>query len=432
MFKKQVSRYVWLIPVVPNASLQGLIAPFHNSVWYAVASVLISTIIIKTLILRDITFLEVFAIIIGTSVEQQPEKLSSRIQFLSWVFFGYILSQSYLASLAGVLVEEANQQIKTMEELVSAGIQFGGTRELKELFATSDQRDDSSTDDLSDTEVIQKIYNNFLILQQDEYHQNLQDLITGKNKKMALVTVLNFSSAENFDKRKVQQLKEPLGIFPLAFAVWKGLPYLDQINRKIMALTEGGFVEFWERRYIFIDDNNLDDDDTLDVLGLTQLVPGFFLILMGLLAGTLVLLAEIALDTFGKRRVVRQRVKKIALFWLKKARRNKGKMSKKAKGQINKTRKFKIKSNSNLDNNYISKGGNYCKPTRCFFQNTKSRWDFYFPDGKEFQSRKTISGWKSQLSVGNINSNLGISIPGKNIHFDKRTLVPGQLFPYLP
>ena len=428
-----MARFVWLIPVVPNVSLRGLIAPFHDSVWYAVGIVLILTIVIKTLILRDITFLDVFAIIIGTSVAEQPEKLSSRIQFLSWALFGYVLSQSYLASLAGVLVEEANQQIETMEELVSTGIQYGGTRSLRELFAASDEKDDSESDDLSDTDVIQTIYENFVVMNQDEYRRKLRDLISGKNKNMALVVVLNVSSSGNFDKTKVQQLKEPLGIYPLAFAVWKGLSYLDQIDRKIIALTEGGFVGFWEQHYLLMGHNPFGDDDSSDVLGLNQLVPGFLLIVMGLFAGSLAFLAEIVLDTLKKKQEVKERVKKIALIWLRKARRNKGKMLKKAKGPINKSKKIKITSNSKFDNDYKSKRENYRKPTRYPFQNKKSAWDFYFADGKDFQIRKTFPGWKSQLLEENINSNLGISIPGKNIRFEKRTQIPdrSQLFPFV-
>ena len=327
---------VWLIPVVPNVSLRGLIAPFQNSVWYAVGVVLILTILIKILILRDITFLDVFALVIGTSPSAQPIKLSSRIQFVSWAFFGYVLSQSYLASLAGVLVEAANQQIETMEELIFAGIQFGGTKQHRELFAVTDADDDDFYDDISDSDVIQAIYNNFVVLQHAEYVQHLGDLINGRNKDMALVAMLNVSSTERrFDKTKVQPLKEPLGIYPLAFAVSKGLPYLDQINKKIMTLDEGGFVQFWERSYIGLDAYLSGDDASSDIIGLHQLVPGFLLLIIGLLAGIVAFFSEITAHNLQKKKIIKRNVEIIATIWLKKVRRNRAERTKKAKNQIN-------------------------------------------------------------------------------------------------
>lgn len=281
------------------------------------------TIILKSLFLKDISYLDVFALIIGTSTSEQPVKLSSRIQYLSWAIFGYILSQSYLASLAGTLADEANEQIETMEELVVEGIQYGGTRRFRELFASFNSDDDIDTDDLSNNDIIRTIYNNYVILKQENYLRHLNDLISGKNKEMALVALLNFSSSDdNFDKTKVQQLKEPLGNYPLGFAVWRGLPYLDELEQKIMTMTECGFVKFWERRYVIDDDDDGDNDDLSSILGIAQLAPSFLLLVIGFVIAIVALVIEIMFDSFKKRKRIKERVKLMALKWRKKTKNN--------------------------------------------------------------------------------------------------------------
>lgn len=349
-----MGKIVWLIPVEPNVSLEGLIAPFENNIWYALGVVLIATIILKLLFLKDISFLDVFALIIGVSTPEQPVKLSSRIQYLSWAIFGYVLSQSYLASLAGVLVDEANEQYETMEELVSEGIQYGGTQRYRELFALADSKDDSALDDLSNSNIIKTIYNNFVVLKYEKYHRQLQELISGKNKDMALVAMLNFSSTgDNFDETKVQQLKEPLGSYPLGFAVWKGLPYLDELERKIMIFTESGFIQFWERRYVTGDDDDEDDDNSSDNLGLAQLAPAFLLLVIGALIAIVALFAEIMLNVFRKRKRIKERVKLMAVKWRKKTKRNR---ERKARGKMKIIVRKNVKTIDNMRKKILMDG----------------------------------------------------------------------------
>ncbi|XP_015590471.1 uncharacterized protein LOC107265492 [Cephus cinctus] len=261
-----VSEVVWTVPERTHFSLLAFVTPFADTVWIAFGGLFVFTVILRCLLLRKLSFISVLSLILGVALPRQPDGTSERIQFLSWTIFGYITSQMYLASMASQLMKSSHQEIGDMEELLSrmSDLKLGGMTVHRDLF--QNEKDDSLVD----------------------------DLISGKNNSIALVTELSAASlAAGISYGHI--VRERIAHYALCLAVLKGVPYMDKFNSKITHLVEGGFIKYWWRSIGQDRVRRYDEDETLFNLGIKELSPCFLLLFMGHSLGLLVLILEIIL-----------------------------------------------------------------------------------------------------------------------------------------
>ncbi|THK32848.1 uncharacterized protein LOC114841171 [Diachasma alloeum] len=293
-----VTQVVWLVPSHSNISLLGLISPFTLKIWILTIASIIFGGMIKSLLFDKMSFLEIMALVIGVAWHKQPKRLSYRIKFMSWVLFGYVLTQVYLASLAGQLLAHGDLQINTMQELVDSGLIFGGTANHKQFFM---QTDDDNDGEIS---AVDTIYKQFIVFSHEDYMKKLTQLMQGENTSLALVAVLNISSASTSVHHEMYHIvKETLATTPLAFPAWRGLPYLTQIDSKLAALIQGGIISYIANNETTVQHIHDAIEEKTDAnLELVDIAPSFLLLVMGHGAGMLCLLGEFAVFRWQNRK----------------------------------------------------------------------------------------------------------------------------------
>lgn len=282
---------VWVVPKAPNVSLKGLVQPFQPYIWAAIASTLLLGGIIKVFLMRDASWLDIFALIIGVSIARRPSAISSKIQFISWSLFGLFLTQVYVDSLADQLMTQSHLKFDTMKELVSSSFAIGGTAAFASLFDKFEETD----------EIIAQIREKFVTFDQDEYVKQFADLLEGKNDSLALITVLNSSRCEAIETAYAYTITtDVICSFPIALATWKGFPYLRIIDTKIHDFISHGLLDFMIDLAIAKDMRITlfaiaEDNEYKTKLHLQQFVPAFLLMVIGFSSGLLILILEIAL-----------------------------------------------------------------------------------------------------------------------------------------
>lgn len=314
-----VVQIVWVIPKYDNISLRGLITPLSDLVWFAVCGVLLLAIFLRIILFRDITFLEILALLIGFAWHKQPITNSSRLYFMAFVLFGYVLNQFYLASLAGQLMAQADLQMETMVELMDSGLHIGGTQTHKMMFNFDDNSDTNNDDGSND--LIKNIFRKFIVLNQNEYDQQLHHMVEGTNLTMALTMTLNVSSMETtISKKNVHIMSEVVASYPLAFAVWRGLPYLNQIDDVVNRLVQAGITSHFGARAAMLSDpvRSIDEEETN--LDLNDIVPAFLLLIMGYLVSIVCFIVELIIMKI-KQRNTKIKQKKQNILLMKKRRR---------------------------------------------------------------------------------------------------------------
>ncbi|XP_054015745.1 uncharacterized protein LOC128896394 [Hylaeus anthracinus] len=284
-------KVVWLVPKVPKVSLEGLVLPFQPYVWAAIGGSLLFGGLIKFFLIRDVSWLDIFGLIIGASLARQPTKLSRKIHFVSWSIFGLFLSQIYVDSLAGQLIDESILKIETMKDLISSSFEIGGTAAFARLFDEFEHTD----------EIVRQVRDKMVVFEQDQYLDQFGDLLEGRNTTFALVAVLNSSRSDAIETAYAYTITtEVICSFPLGFATWTGFPYLRFIDDKIHDFIDHGIFDFMIRQAL-ANDTRLrkfamaNDQEYKSELHLPQFVPAFLLMLIGFSSGLTFLFIEIAL-----------------------------------------------------------------------------------------------------------------------------------------
>ncbi|XP_076242250.1 uncharacterized protein LOC143184121 [Calliopsis andreniformis] len=283
-------KVVWVVPKVPNVSLKGLIQPFQTYVWAAIGGALLMGGIIKILLIRDVSWLDIFALIIGVSIARRPTKLSGKIHFIAWSISGLFLAQFYVDSLADQLINVSDLKVETMKELM-ASFEIGGTTALVNLFKEFEQTDT----------IIEKVRDKFVTFDQQEYIKQFNDLLDGTNTSFALVAVLNSSRSDAIETAHAYTLTtDVICSFPIALATWRGFPYLHYIDTKINQFVSYGLFDFMidlaiakqTRINMFAIEV---EQEYKSQLHLQQFVPAFLLMVIGFASGLLFLILEIIL-----------------------------------------------------------------------------------------------------------------------------------------
>ncbi|XP_026674158.1 uncharacterized protein LOC113465050 [Ceratina calcarata] len=285
-----ILKVVWVVPKVPNISLKGLIHPFQPYVWAAIGASLLLGVLVKVLVNLDLSGLDIFALIIGSSTARQPRRLSTRIQYLAWNIFGLFLTQVYVDSLADQLINTADHRIETTSELLSSSFQLGGTMVFQLALENYDEDED-----------ILKVKERFVAFEHEQYVQQLSDLLDGTNSSFALIAFLNSSRSSAIETKYAYTMTtEMICQYPLALAIWEGFPYIDDINKKIQQLTSGGVINFMIEQAIAKRKRAMHlqiakEQEYKTELHFQQFAPAFLLTIIGFSSGLLFFILEIVL-----------------------------------------------------------------------------------------------------------------------------------------
>lgn len=129
------------------------LVPFEGSVWIALLCILLLCIVIMTVHLQrsgnfesvhDRSFLGVFFWLLGYSFQQYasclPKLHSSRIMVVSVILMGYVSYQYYCTFIIGSLITESPKTIKTLDDLISSGLEIGTTKAVfsRDMFFSMD------------------------------------------------------------------------------------------------------------------------------------------------------------------------------------------------------------------------------------------------------------------------------------------------------
>ncbi|XP_076164966.1 uncharacterized protein LOC143145457 [Ptiloglossa arizonensis] len=284
-------KVVWVVPKTSKVSLEGLILPFQPYVWAAIAGSLLLGSLIKCFLVRDVSWLDIFALIIGIPLPRQPTRPSRRIHFITWSIAGLFLTQIYVDSLSGQLIDESILKIETTKDLLSSSFKLGGTTAFASLFDKFEESD----------EMVTQVRRKFVVFDLERYVDLFEDLLDGRNATFALVTVLNSSRSDAIETAYAYTMTtDVICSFPLGLATWKGFPWLRVMDDRIHDLIGNGIFDFMTelalanetRKRMFAIAN---DQEYKSELHLQQFVPAFLLMVIGFSTGFVSLLLEIAL-----------------------------------------------------------------------------------------------------------------------------------------
>ncbi|KAK1125107.1 hypothetical protein K0M31_006446 [Melipona bicolor] len=284
-------KMMWLIPRVPNVSLEGLIRPFQFYVWLAVVGSILLGIVIKVFLIRDLSFLDIFSLIIGVSTSRQPTRPSTKIQFVAWSIFGLFLTQLYVDSLADELINLSDLRFDTMSQLVSSSFEIGGTTAFLKVFEMFEETDD----------FFRIVRSKFVTFNQSDYLAQYRDILEGKNSTMALVIVLNSSRSDVIETNHAYTMTtDVICSFPLGFATWTGFPNLKYVDDDIHNLIDFGIFDYMidyalAKNKYYVLSQTAQEAEYKTELHMRHFVPAFLVIAIGYSGALLLFILEVAL-----------------------------------------------------------------------------------------------------------------------------------------
>ncbi|CAD1470742.1 unnamed protein product [Heterotrigona itama] len=285
-------KMVWLVPSVPNVSLKGLIRPFHLYVWLAVTGSILLGSVIKIFLIRDLSFLDIFALIIGVSTPRQPTRPSTKIQFIAWSVFGLFLTQLYVDSLADELINLSDLRFETIDQLISSSFEIGGTNAFLNVLQMFEKTDKDMFD------IVQR---KFVVFNQSDYLAQYRDILEGRNSSLALVIVLNSSRSDVIETSHAYTMTaDVICSFPLGFATWKGFPNTSYVDDKIHKLIDFGILDHMIDMSLIKDKYHVLSQAAREAeykmeLHMRHFVPAFLLIVIGFSSALLFFILEVVL-----------------------------------------------------------------------------------------------------------------------------------------
>ncbi|KAF3421742.1 hypothetical protein E2986_01765 [Frieseomelitta varia] len=285
-------KVVWLVPRVPNVSLKGLIRPFQLYVWLAVVGSILFGSVIKIFLIRDLSFLEIFSLIIGVSTPRQPTRPSTKIQFVAWSVFGLFLTQLYVDSLADELINLSDLRFDTMDQLIlSSSFEIGGTTAFSKIFEKFEETD----------EMFQIVRSRFVTFNQSDYLAQYRDILEGRNSSFALVIVLNSSRSDVIETNHAYTMTtDVICSFPLGFATWKGFPNMKYVDNDIHNLIDFGIFDYMinlalaKNKYLVLSQTAQEAEYKTE-LHMRHFVPAFLLVAIGYSSALLLFILEVVL-----------------------------------------------------------------------------------------------------------------------------------------
>jgi hypothetical protein len=243
-----------------------------------------------------------WAVLLGVSVSVMPRSDSLRVFFIAWVCYSLAINTVFQAYFTSYLIDPGLQhQISSMDEIMDYKIELGGYKFLRAYLKTFDDPQ------------INIITARFTEVETRE--SALKRIATQKD--LALLDVasaaewyINSKYVDKNGKRMVCSVNERFMPAIAAWQVKKGSPLTGRMNRILRRLFESGLIGFWvrtERQLALMKAaygrRSSSDDEYCD-LSMEHLQGAFYLLLLGHLLSTMVLLVE-NLSNSASRLIVR-------------------------------------------------------------------------------------------------------------------------------
>ena len=224
------------MPMMSQVPLEGLISPFNCLIWTIIIALFIaSSIAILFFEIQVEGVLGLFGLLLGTPQARQPTDMGHRIFFITWAIVGYLLTQYYTAFLASKLMHGSDYKLESVEQLSKSGLKIITAQVNSFLFEPKTSANDNEVD-----RFFQK---NIKYVNISTYLQNIRDLMAGKIKDTAIMKPRNFSVDDFSSYRSFYVLPETIHFAFRTFAMIRGLPQVERINKLIVNLRDKGLVK---------------------------------------------------------------------------------------------------------------------------------------------------------------------------------------------
>lgn len=183
------------------------------------------------------------AVTLGTSVATKPRASSLRVFFFSWVCHSLAMSTVFQAHLTSFLIDTGYEEpIKTVEEMLNAGMRFGFPPSYKIFF-------NDSTDSVGSA-ILRKVTlcpDEGICLKWANECRNMSTL----RSELTMEYLLSVGSSTDENNRPLLcDLEDGVVVyFQAVMAVLKGNPLLEHINDVIDRVVEGGLFMQWKKLF---------------------------------------------------------------------------------------------------------------------------------------------------------------------------------------
>ncbi|CAH2237949.1 uncharacterized protein LOC120626449 [Pararge aegeria] len=318
--------YTWVVPRAnPSPPWSSLTAAFEKEVWYS-ATIVFLICVVTWKILGQISgdtnynrtfnhcFLNSWIVLFGFPAYMRPKKESLRIFFVFLNVYCVLFMTAYQTKLIIVLQNPAfGYQIKTVQDLVQSGLKYGGSEELHGLFYNStDPFDCLINDEWID---VLNITNALL----DVVVNRNFSVLCSKLELAYLSSVLPELS-DFFGRNNYYAFETSTFLVPLEMIGLRGFPYMKNLSYALNLYRQFGMNENVRRD--FAQQNRRKRErlllslkvqrDKISSLSIQHLQSGFFVLGLGIVGGTFVLIMEILINSnFMQKSVLRLYVMRI-------------------------------------------------------------------------------------------------------------------------
>lgn len=204
-----------------------------------------------------------------TVFNKKPKLLLTRLVFLVWSIYSYLICSSYQSTLISFLTKPSfERQISTVEELVDSDLSYGGKEVVKSFFYEPNNP------------VFMKIYNNWkicsLALECTNRTAYQRDFAVLKNTRQILYLMPKYYTFPS-GRRMLYGFKKPSGGYLQGILFRKGLPLFGNFQRLVVRLRESGILEKWDLNEM----RNDGGDGLLVVLNMSHLCLAFVILIFG-------------------------------------------------------------------------------------------------------------------------------------------------------
>ena len=122
-----------------------------------------------------------------------------------------------------------------------------------------------------------------------------------KNEKFIYLEEYTYAESFTWDDCDLTLTKEKFFKANFGFPVYKGFPYMEMFNERIMAILESGFIEYWKIKHWPKVNHcgGLGTHTTHKQMQIEDTIGAYFILSIGLVVSGLVLCVEISLKYFN-------------------------------------------------------------------------------------------------------------------------------------
>ncbi|XP_053611328.1 uncharacterized protein LOC128675743 [Plodia interpunctella] len=298
--------YTWVVPRAPaSPRWVALFIIFSNFVWLCVCITFLICVmswIFLGFLSRDTSynryfghcFLNSWACTLGFCSYIRPKKESLRLFYVFFNLYCILNLTAYQTKLIDVLRNPTFEyQIKTIEELLSSGLSFGGAEDLHDLFYNSSDSFDNligerwvDVDDIRIALIDVTVHRNFSLL--------------CSRLELTHMSAIMPELSDSFGNLKYYVFDQSMFTVPNEMVARRGFPFMQDISQRLSALRQSGanagvrrlFKSFNARRRAKLL-RSITSTSKSNGLSIQHLQGGFLALALGYVSGTFVLFVEV-------------------------------------------------------------------------------------------------------------------------------------------